>query len=154
MLWTEIPLGPRGPGDVLILPYAPRLKRLARGLRNRSTLAEVLLWNKLKGRQLAGYQFLRQKPIGSFIVDFYCPALRLVIEVDGSSHLTKADADQNRQRKLENLGLHVVRIGDADVKRDLDAMVRRVACEICRIERLNGDASRDNPPSPFAKRDQ
>jgi very-short-patch-repair endonuclease len=137
-----------------MLPYSPRLKRLARGLRNRSTMAEVLLWNKLKRRQLAGYQFLRQKPIGSYIVDFFCPALRLVIEVDGSSHLTKVAADRERQEKLENLGLHVVRIGDAEVKRDIDAVVRRVACEIGRIERMNGNAGRDNPPSPFAKGDQ
>lgn len=137
-----------------MLPYSPRLKPLARDLRNRSTIAEVLLWNKLKRRQLAGYQFLRQKPIDPFIVDFFCPALRLVIEVDGSSHLTKADADQNRQRNLENLGLHVVRIGDADVKRDIDAVVRRVACEIARIARMNGNSGRDNPLSPFAKGDQ
>ena len=136
-----------------MLPYAPRLKRLARGLRNRSTLAEVLLWNKLKRRQLRGYQFLRQKPIDVFIVDFYCPALHLVIEVDGSSHLTKTDADQQRQRLLETQGLHFLRISDAEVKQNIDTVVRRISCEIDHLELALKQGALDNPRPPFAKGD-
>ncbi len=66
--------------------YNPKLKQLARNLRNNSTLAEVLLWNEVKGKRILGFQFLRQKPIGSFIIDFYCPKHKLAIEIDGDSH--------------------------------------------------------------------
>ncbi|GEO06149.1 hypothetical protein AAE02nite_38130 [Adhaeribacter aerolatus] len=55
-----------------IIPYQPHLKQLARQLRNNSTLAEVLLWNELKGKKLNGYDFDRQKPLDAYIVDFYC----------------------------------------------------------------------------------
>jgi very-short-patch-repair endonuclease len=68
------------------IQYNPKLKILARSLRNRSTLAEVLLWNQLKARKVRGYQFMRQKPIDNYIVDFYCSKLQLIIEIDGSSH--------------------------------------------------------------------
>jgi len=54
--------------------YNPKLKQLARNLRNNGTLAEVLFWNEVRGKNILGYQFLRQKTIGNFIVDFYCPA--------------------------------------------------------------------------------
>ena len=66
-------------------PYNPRLKNLARELRQNMTLGEVLLWQKIRGRQL-DYQFHRQIPIGEYIVDFYCHELFLAIEVDGSTH--------------------------------------------------------------------
>ncbi len=66
--------------------YNPKLKQLSRNLRNNSTLAEVLLWNELKARKIFGFQFMRQKPIGDFIVDFFCSKLKLVLEVDGNSH--------------------------------------------------------------------
>lgn len=70
--------------------YNPKLKKLARELRNNSTLSEVLLWNQLKTRKMGGYQFMRQKPISEYIVDFFCNRLKLVIEIDGESHtLTK-----------------------------------------------------------------
>ncbi len=74
--------------------YNPKLKQLARNLRNHSTLSEVLLWNQLKRRQMMGYQFYRQRPIGNYIVDFFCPKLNLVIEIDGESHLDKNERDK------------------------------------------------------------
>jgi very-short-patch-repair endonuclease len=70
----------------LILPYDPNLKKLARHLRNKSTMSEVLLWRCLKGKQILGYDFDRQRPIDRYIVDFYCKELRLAIEIDGSTH--------------------------------------------------------------------
>ena len=74
--------------------YNPELKQRARDLRKQGVLSEVLLWNQLKGRKLRGYQFMRQKPIGAYIVDFYCSKLRLVIEIDGESHSGKFDYDE------------------------------------------------------------
>jgi very-short-patch-repair endonuclease len=71
-----------------IYPYNPKLKELARQLRNNSTFAEVLLWNELKNKQIKGYDFHRQKPILNYILDFFCSELKLAIEVDGLTHDT------------------------------------------------------------------
>ena len=104
--------------------YNPKLKALARGLRNNSTLSEVLLWKQLKARKMKGYQFMRQKPIDDYIVDFYCSRLRLVIEIDGESHISRFGEDELRQRKLESLGLSVLRFYDSDVKKNMDGVLR------------------------------
>ena len=90
----------------------------ARELRNHSTLAEVLLWKYLKGRQRCGYDFHRQRPISRFIVDFFAPKLKLVVEVDGATHDFRAETDAVRDRELRALGLEVLRFGDREVKRD------------------------------------
>ena len=76
-----------------IIPYDPKLKQLARELRNKSTLAEVLLWKHLKGKQIQGYDFHRQKPLDQYIVDFFCSELMLAIEIDGDSHDYKERED-------------------------------------------------------------
>ncbi len=83
------------------LIYNKKLNILARNLRNNSTLSEVLLWNQLKQRKMSGYQFLRQRPIGNYIVDFFCHKLKLVIEIDGESHADKKETDRIRQDYLE-----------------------------------------------------
>ncbi len=101
-----------------IIPYNPKLKELARELRKKSTLSEVLLWLKIKGKVL-GVEFHRQVPIDNFIVDFYCHELMLAIEIDGSSHDDKQDYDQNRQLILENLGVRFIRFRDIDVKQKM-----------------------------------
>lgn len=99
--------------------YNPKLKPLARQLRNNSTLAEVLLWNELKNWKMLGYQFMRQKPVGEYIVDFYCATLKLVIEVDGESHRFKLTEDVERQQWLEKLGIMVLRFDDLEVKQNM-----------------------------------
>jgi len=71
------------------LPYNKNLRDRSRELRNGSTTSEILLWKHLRTRQMKGYQFNRQKPLGKFIADFYCKLLGLVIEIDGSSHIGK-----------------------------------------------------------------
>lgn len=106
-----------------IIPYDHKLTARARELRNNSTLSEILLWGRLKGKQVRGYDFHRQKPIDNYIVDFYCPDLLLAIEVDGVSHFGKELYDDYRQRKLESLGVHFLRFADSDVKTNLDGIV-------------------------------
>ncbi|NQU27444.1 MAG: endonuclease domain-containing protein [Candidatus Marinimicrobia bacterium] len=106
--------------------YNPKLKQLARNLRNNSTLAEVLLWNQLKQRQVLGYQFMRQKPIANFIVDFFCSNLKLVIEVDGESHYKRDHQDQQRQQYLESLGLTVLRFDNDQIKQDLNGVLETI----------------------------
>ena len=103
------------------LPYNPKLIPLARQLRKNSTLSEVLLWNYLKGKQMMGYDFHRQKPLDNYIVDFFCPELMLVIEIDGSSHEIEGayEKDQQRQQQLEDLGVSFLRFDDLTVKQDI-----------------------------------
>ena len=106
-----------------IIPCNPKLKEIARELRKNSTLSEVLLWLKIKGKTM-GVEFHRQVPIDNFIVDFYCHELMLAIEIDGSSHDEKQDYDQNRQIILENLGVKFIRFKDIDVKQSLRPLSR------------------------------
>ena len=109
-----------------IIHYNPKLKALAAQLRSRGTKSEILLWNQLKGGQLNGLRFIRQKPIGDFIVDFYCKAVGLVIELDGLSHQCNEvmDLDERKQSYLESIGLKVIRFEDEDVIRDLPNVMR------------------------------
>ena len=117
--------------------YNPKLKQLARNLRNNSTLAEVSLWKELKAHKVCGYQFMRQKPIGNYIVDFYCSKLKLIIEIDGGSHRFKLDKDRVRQEWLKKLGLTVLRYDDAEVKRNLRGVLYSIKGWIRLYERLD-----------------
>jgi very-short-patch-repair endonuclease len=131
-----------------MLHYDPKLKQRSRELRKKSTLAEVLLWKQLKGSRMLGYSFLRQRPIYKYIVDFYCPRLKLVIEIDGESHREKFLSDQIRQKNLENLGLSVLRFHDRDVKRDIANVLR---CIQNWIEQHVKESDHGHPPTPPSK---
>ena len=108
------------------LRYNPRLKHRARELRNNSTLSEVLLWRELKGKQMRGYDFHRQKPIDSYIVDFFCPKLMLAIEIDGTTHAFREEEDAKRQRRLESLGVQFLRFDDLDVKFHMEEALKTI----------------------------
>ena len=97
--------------------YNQKLKERARKLRNNMTYAEKCMCVMLKGKQLEGYDFHRQKPIGNFIADFYCHDLQLVIEVDGISHNdeTIRKKDVFKEMYFESIGLSVIRFTDDEV---------------------------------------
>jgi len=105
--------------------YDSRLKQLARNLRNNSTLSEVLFWNEVKGKRINGFQFLRQMPIGNFIIDFYCPKLRLAIEIDGDSHgFDEAiQRDKHKEKYLSKLGIHLIRYDDNELKSNIQGTI-------------------------------
>jgi len=108
------------------LPYNPALKEKAHALRKAGNLSEVLLWNALKQKQLNGLDFDRQRIIGNYIVDFFCHAIGLVLEIDGDSHDNKVDYDRQRDAFLQDLGLHVLHIQDRDVKRNLAGVLTQI----------------------------
>jgi very-short-patch-repair endonuclease len=87
----------------------------ARDLRKRQTSAEVAMWRLLRDRRLDGVKFRRQHPIGPFVVDFCCPASRLVIELDGMIHDELVEQDEERTRQLEASGYRVVRFRNEEV---------------------------------------
>ncbi len=104
------------------LKYNPKLKERAKELRKNSTLSEVLLWREINRKKL-GVDFHRQKPIGNYIVDFYCPKLKLVIEIDGMSHSGKMAYDQKRDNYLKQIGLSVIHFSDDDIKQNLNSVL-------------------------------
>ena len=106
------------------LPYNPLLKDRARELRKAGNLSEVVLWKRLRNKQFKGYNFDRQKIIGNFIVDFYCPNRGVVLEIDGSSHDNKQEYDTERNAFLEGLGLTVIHVTTGDVLNNLDGVMK------------------------------
>jgi very-short-patch-repair endonuclease len=100
------------------------MRARARELRKNATGPERAFWELLRDRRLAGLKFRRQHAIGPYIVDFYCPLHRLVVELDGRSHDDRGAEDRQRQEYLELVvGLKVFRVGNDDVLRDRDVVV-------------------------------
>jgi len=116
------PLIRGGREGFLYIPYDNRLVSYARYLRSNMTKAESKIWFVLlRDRKLKNIKFTRQKPIDKFIVDFYCPSLRLVVEIDGESHLYSLAKDTERTKILENkYCLKVVRYTNQEVLFNLD----------------------------------
>jgi len=121
------------------LPYNKNLKEFSRHLRNHSTLGEILLWKQLRAGSMKGYTFNRQKPLGYYIVDFYCKPLNLVIEVDGGYHFEEKQKikDNERQKILEEMGLRFLRFNDEEVRKDMDMVVRTIELYILNCEVMN-----------------
>lgn len=101
-----------------IVPYKHKLVEKASQIRNNATFYERLLWKHLKGKQIDGYDFDRQKPIDKYIVNFFCNKLMRVIEVDGITHNDKMNYDFKRQNDLERFGLKILRFNALDVAGD------------------------------------
>ena len=103
----------------------------ARQLRRTLTPAEQRLWQRLRRKQLAGFAFRRQYPIDPLIVDFFCPAAKLVIEVDGDSHLEQTDYDAQRTRWLNQLkGVRVLRFTNQAVYDRIEAVLDAIGAAL------------------------
>lgn len=122
-----------------MLPYNGNLKQLSEQLRENMTEAERCLWAKIRRKQLKGYQFYRQKPIGDYIVDFFCPRAKLGIEVDGSQHFSDETNkyDRIREEYLSSLGLRVARFTNTEVLTHMEGVIESIEEEI---------PSEENPP--------
>jgi len=104
------------------IPYDKKLVSRARELRKETTKAEEFFWEKiLKNRQLANLKFTRQKPIGHFILDFYCASLKLAVEIDGDIHIFQQARDIERDNFLkQNFGLEIVRYTNEEVLKNIE----------------------------------
>ncbi len=111
-----------------MLPYNRNLKVFSQQLRNNMTDAERLVWSRIRGKQLNGLQFYRQKPIGDFIADFYCPKAKLVIELDGGQHYIQEGQEKDRIRDeyMKSQGITVLRFSDRDVFERLDGIIQKI----------------------------
>ncbi|MBN2284565.1 MAG: endonuclease domain-containing protein [Deltaproteobacteria bacterium] len=108
-----------------MLPYKPNLKLHSRNLRKNMTDSELILWQRLRRKQILNIQFYCQKPIGDYIVDFYAPMAKLVVEIDGSQHKDEENVEKDRIRDetLADMGLSVLRFHSNEVLRETDAVV-------------------------------
>ncbi len=119
-----------------MLSYDKGLKSFSQKLRKTMTDAERRLWSCIRGKQLKGYQFYRQKPVGDYIVDFYCPKAKLVIELDGGQHYSVEGKkkDKVRDEYLAGVGLQVLRFSDREVLAQTDAVLEKIWSYLqCRI---------------------
>ena len=114
------------------IKYQPYLKKYSRKLRKEMTDAERFLWRRIRMKQINDLQFYRQRPIGSYVVDFYCPSVKLIIEVDGGQHLEQKNLEDDRIRDkyLGDAGLKVLRFNDLDVLKNIDGVIEKILMEI------------------------
>ncbi len=135
--------------------HTPSKTERARKLRREATSPERILWSKLRSAQIEGASFQRQHPIGPYVLDFYCPALGLVIELDGGlhGHEDRVAADRRRDAWLTQRGLKVIRFWNDEVRKNLQGILDKIRLAIL--------AARTNPPSrlrpaidPFPAPDQ
>jgi very-short-patch-repair endonuclease len=131
------------PGDL-----KQKILQAARDLRKDPTCSEALLWQALRRKQLNGIKFRRQQPIGPFVVDFYAPSIRLVVEIDGAIHQQQQEADQARQMILESLDLDVLRFSASQVEDELDSVLSAI-CQKAKAIRL---AVREESPLAIHQR--
>ncbi len=103
------------------------IQRRAQELRREQTPSEKQLWSRLRRKQLYGLKFRRQHPIGPFIVDFYCAAHKLIIEIDGHSHAFQVEYDQARTTYLQERDYTVLRFTNNQVRHQLDAVLDEIA---------------------------
>ena len=109
----------------MALPFNKGLKEFARELRKNMTDAERRVWTRIRRKQLKGYQFYRQKNIGNYIVDFYCPGAKLIVEIDGGQHYSAEGIlkDTLRDAYMVSLGLTVLRFADREVLENTDEVL-------------------------------
>ena len=111
-----------------MLRYARRLKPRARTFRSNMTPAEELLWSKVRYKQLNNHQFYRQKVIGGYIVDFYCPKAKFVIEIDGKQHDNPEHKENDHVRDLFMLsqGLKTLRFRNEEIINNIDEVLKLI----------------------------
>jgi len=138
-----------------IIPYNPKLKELARNLRNNSTKSEIILWLKLKNKQMYGYDFHRQKPIDNYILDFFCNELMLGIEVDGYSHelLKVFNKDIKKTAEMKKHGITILRFSDYQVLHDMENVLRAIEYFIFEFEKEKHKTEHinDTPLTPLKR---
>jgi very-short-patch-repair endonuclease len=104
------------------------LGRKARDLRNKMTKAEIILWSRLRSRQLDGFKFRRQQPVLDYIVDFYCYDLKFIIEVDGEIHSLPdvIESDKHRDIMLKNNGYHIIHFSNHEIETNLNHSLSKI----------------------------
>jgi len=113
----------------------PELLRIAGELRKNMTVAEQMLWQRLRNRQVSGYRFRRQHPVRDVVVDFFCYDAMLVVEVDGDVHdmSYQKERDTERTKMLKMSGLRELRFRNEEVINDIENVIRRIEAELSKL---------------------
>jgi very-short-patch-repair endonuclease len=108
------------------------MKERRKALRNTLSKAEAIMWNHLSRRQLHGCKFRRQHSVDQYVIDFYCPELKIAIEIDGDSHFMPGAEEQDkvRQKYIESFGIQFLRFTNDDVYKNIDGVCQRINNEI------------------------
>ena len=120
-----------------------------RTLRNNMPKAEIILWKRLSRKQVLGYKFRRQYSIDKFIVDFYCPKLKLAIEIDGDLHFQnekEEERDRNRQVLINTLGISFLRFQNPEIYKNIDGVLDTIETTILKLNKHNKPPLK-SPPS-------
>jgi very-short-patch-repair endonuclease len=123
-----------------ILYNTEERKNLRKTLRKSMPKGEILLWQKLKNKQL-NFKFRRQYSVGNYVIDFYCQGLRLGIEVDGFTHNQHEEYDKKRQKYLESKKIKIIRFNSEEIFKDTDNVVERIYLVCQELKKLP-------PPTP------
>jgi len=118
--------GRSGGGGRVVRAHKRELTRLSRQLRRNSTEAEKAIWQRLRNRQLAGFKFRRQQPIGPYIVDFVNFERMFVIELDGGQHAVAREKDLERDHWLQTQGFEVLRYWNNEVLENLEGVLEAI----------------------------
>ena len=112
----------------IIYHYNPKFKIRARKLRKNMTKAEKKLWSHIRKKQIKGIQFLRQRPIGNYVVDFYASEADFIVEVDGGQHYQDEEKEYNQRRDdyLQGLGLRICRYTNYEVLENVESVVEEI----------------------------
>jgi very-short-patch-repair endonuclease len=128
------------------IPYSTQLTANARENRRKQTYPEKLMWEcLLSGKEFAGLKFTRQKPIDRFIADFYCSELMLAVEIDGDTHDEKKGYDERRTKRLNALGVTVVRYSNDEVLENLDSVREDLKKRVEELIMRRGKTPRSRP---------
>ena len=119
-------MNPRDKTTPRIRGTTPEIEAAARRLRRNMTPAEQKLWDALKGKHLDELKFRPQHPVGPFILDFWCPARKLVVELDGGSHEGREAEDEARTQRLQDYGYRVIRFRNEKILTDLPSVLERI----------------------------
>jgi len=114
-------------------------KEKRRYLRRNITLAEKIIWLNIRRKQIEGERFLRQFSIKHYVLDFYCPKLRLALEIDGETHLTEEELEYDKQRQdyLESLGIIFLRFKNEEVFNKADVVIEKIKLRVRELQEKN-----------------
>lgn len=104
------------------------------------------MWQWLRGRRLGKWKFRRQYPIGPYIVDFYCDALKLVVEIDGAAHASNGGYDEEREGNLREMGMRILRISSDRVLQDADGVLQTILLAINDLPLTRSRCARPTSP--------
>ncbi len=117
------------------------IKPARRSLRRNAPLAEKLIWHYIRKKQICGERFLRQYSVDYYVIDFYCPRLKLAVEADGPSHFSSIKAikyDEKRQKHLEDFGISFLRFTNEEIYQDLENVISKIEERVKELQKIKG----------------